>query len=31
VATMLVGGGEAISDIDTLRYQERVPGPVASI
>jgi hypothetical protein len=30
VATMLVGGGEAISDIDTLRHQERVLGPVAS-
>jgi Transposase DDE domain group 1 len=30
VATMLVGGGEAISDIDTLRHQERLLGPVAS-
>jgi hypothetical protein len=30
VATMLIGGGEAISDIDTLRHQEQVLGPVAS-
>ena len=30
VATMLVAGGEAISDIDTLRHQDHVLGPVAS-
>ena len=30
VATMLTGGGEAIADIDTLRHQEHVLGPVAS-
>ena len=30
VATMLVAGGEAISDIDTLRHQDQVLGPVAS-
>ena len=30
VATMLVAGGEAIADIDTLRHQEEVLGPVAS-
>jgi hypothetical protein len=30
VATMLAGGGEAIADIDTLRHQEQVLGPVAS-
>lgn len=30
VATMLVDGGEAISDIDVLRHQEAVLGPVAS-
>lgn len=27
---MLVAGGEAIADIDTLRHQEQVLGPVAS-
>ena len=30
VATMLTAGGEAIADIDTLRHQEQVLGPVAS-
>lgn len=30
VATMLAGGGEAITDIDTLRHQSQVLGPVAS-
>jgi hypothetical protein len=30
VATMLTAGGEAIADIDTLRYQREVLGPVAS-
>jgi hypothetical protein len=30
VATMLVAGGEAISDIETLRHQGLVFGPVAS-
>ena len=30
VATMLVAGGEAIADIDTLRHQHQVLGPVAS-
>jgi hypothetical protein len=30
VATMLAGGGEAIADIDTLRHQNQVLGPVAS-
>ena len=30
VATMLAGGGEAISDIDVLRHQSQVLGPVAS-
>jgi Transposase DDE domain group 1 len=30
VATMLAGGGEAIADIDTLRHQGQVLGPVAS-
>jgi Transposase DDE domain group 1 len=30
VATMLAGGGEAIADIDTLRHQESLLGPVAS-
>ena len=30
VATMLTGGGEAIADIDTLRHQEGLLGPVAS-
>ena len=30
VATMLVAGGEAISDIDTLRHHDQVLGPVAS-
>ena len=30
VATMITGGGEAIADIDTLRHQEQVLGPVAS-
>ncbi|MEI2775605.1 MAG: transposase [Tetrasphaera sp.] len=30
VATMLVAGGEAIADIDTLRHQDQVLGPVAS-
>ena len=30
VATMLTAGGEAIADIDTLRHQEGVLGPVAS-
>jgi hypothetical protein len=29
VATMLTAGGEAIADIDTLRHQEGVLGPVA--
>jgi hypothetical protein len=30
VATMLTAGGEAIADIDTLRHQARLLGPVAS-
>jgi hypothetical protein len=30
VATMLAGGGEAIADIDILRHQELLLGPVAS-
>jgi len=30
VAVMLAAGGEAIGDIDTLRHQGRVLGPVAS-
>lgn len=30
VATMLVAGGEAIADIDTLRHQDQVLGSVAS-
>ena len=30
VATMLTAGGEAISDIDTLRHQAPLLGPVAS-
>jgi Transposase DDE domain group 1 len=30
VATMLTAGGEVIADIDTLRYQRGVLGPVAS-
>ena len=30
VATMIAGGGEAIADIDTLRHQDQVLGPVAS-
>jgi len=30
VATMLIAGGEAISDIDTLRHQAPLLGPVAS-
>ena len=30
VATMLIAGDEAIADIDTLRYQREVFGPVAS-
>ena len=30
VATMLAAGGEAIADIDTLRHQRAVLGPVAS-
>ena len=30
VAVMLAGGGEAIADIDVLRHQEQVLGPVAS-
>ena len=30
VATMLVAGGEAIADIETLRHQRQVLGPVAS-
>jgi hypothetical protein len=30
VAVMLAGGGEAIADIDTLRHQDQVLGPVAS-
>jgi len=30
IATMLTAGGEAIADIDTLRYQSEVLGPVAS-
>ena len=30
VATMLAGGGEAIADIDTLRHQAGLLGPVAS-
>jgi len=29
VATMLAAGGEAIADIDTLRHQTAVLGPVA--
>jgi Transposase DDE domain group 1 len=30
VATVLVAGGEAIADIETLRHQDRLLGPVAS-
>ena len=30
VATMIAAGGEAIADIDTLRHQAQVLGPVAS-
>lgn len=30
VATMITAGGEAIADIDTLRHQREVLGPVAS-
>lgn len=30
VATMVTAGGEAIADIDTLRHQQDVLGPVAS-
>ena len=30
VATMIAAGGEAIADIDTLRHQRQVLGPVAS-
>jgi hypothetical protein len=30
VAVMLAGGGEAIADIDVLRHQEQLLGPVAS-
>ena len=30
VATMITAGGEAIADIDTLRHQAQVLGPVAS-
>ena len=30
VATMITAGGEAIADIDTLRHQQDVLGPVAS-
>jgi hypothetical protein len=30
IAVMLAGGGEAIADIDTLRLQQQVLGPVAS-
>jgi len=30
VATMITVGGEAIADIDTLRHQQDVLGPVAS-
>jgi hypothetical protein len=30
VATMLIAGGEAIADIDTLRHQGLLFGPVAS-
>ena len=30
VATMIAAGGEAIADIDTLRHQDQVLGPVAS-
>jgi hypothetical protein len=30
VATMLAAGGEVIADIDTLRRQTAVLGPVAS-
>jgi hypothetical protein len=30
VAVMLVAGGEAIADIDTLRHQASLLGPVAS-
>jgi hypothetical protein len=30
VAVMLAGGGEAIADIETLRHQQQVLGPVAS-
>jgi hypothetical protein len=30
VAVMLAGGGEAIADIDVLRHQSQVLGPVAS-
>jgi hypothetical protein len=31
VVTMLIAGGEAIADIDTLRYQSQVLGPVAAL
>jgi hypothetical protein len=30
VATMIAAGGEAIGDIDTLRHQDQLLGPVAS-
>ena len=30
LATMVTAGGEAIADIDTLRHQQGVLGPVAS-
>ena len=30
LATMVTAGGEAIADIDTLRHQVQVLGPVAS-
>ncbi|HYN30873.1 MAG TPA: transposase [Dermatophilaceae bacterium] len=30
LATMVTGGGEAVADIDTLRHQVQVLGPVAS-
>ena len=30
IATMLAAGGEAIADIDTLRHQTAMLGPVAS-
>ena len=30
VATMIAAGGQAIADIDTLRHQQQVLGPVAS-